>query len=107
MDAGGPLSDVSVRKAIDLAIDRNALVTALDGGKATRSLFPVTNAARKGVAGWALRVSHWRCVFLGLLAFLPGGQRLPGRRCYRGWSTAGHGRVGPGLDDQQAHEEWG
>ena len=41
MDAAKPLSDLNVRKAIDLAIDRNALVTALDGGTATRSLFPV------------------------------------------------------------------
>ena len=41
MDAAKPLSDLNVRKAIDLAIDRNALVTALNGGTATRSLFPV------------------------------------------------------------------
>ena len=32
--------DLNVRQAIDLVIDREALVTALDGGKATRSLFP-------------------------------------------------------------------
>ena len=90
MDAAKPLSDLNVRKAIDLAIDRNALVTALDGGTATRSLFPV-HTAMNVLAG--LRVSHWRCV--GLLAFLPRGQRLPGRRCCRGWSTAGHG----GMDN--------
>lgn len=34
------ISDVKVRKAIDLAIDRIALSQALAGGKATRSLFP-------------------------------------------------------------------
>ena len=34
------LKDVRVRKAIDLAIDRSALVKALAGGRATRSLFP-------------------------------------------------------------------
>ena len=32
--------DLNVRQAIDLAVDREALVTALDGGVATRSLFP-------------------------------------------------------------------
>ena len=35
-----PLSDLSVRQAIDLAIDRNALSQALSGGVGTRSLFP-------------------------------------------------------------------
>jgi len=34
------LDDVRVRKAIDLAIDRNALSDALSGGRGTRSLFP-------------------------------------------------------------------
>jgi peptide/nickel transport system substrate-binding protein len=34
------LQDVRVRKAIDLAIDRNELSQALAGGTATRSLFP-------------------------------------------------------------------
>jgi len=34
------LTDVNVRKAIDLAIDRSALSQALKGGTATRSLFP-------------------------------------------------------------------
>jgi peptide/nickel transport system substrate-binding protein len=34
------LSDVRVRRAIDLAIDRNALTQAIAGGTATRSLFP-------------------------------------------------------------------
>lgn len=34
------LTDVRIRKAIDLAIDRNALTQALAGGKGTRSLFP-------------------------------------------------------------------
>lgn len=34
------LSDISVRKAIDLVIDRNAMSQALQGGKGTRSLFP-------------------------------------------------------------------
>ena len=60
MDAAGPLSDLNVRKAIDLAIDRNALVTALAGGTATRSLFPVMSATCKGYLRSALRVSHWR-----------------------------------------------
>ena len=49
MDATGPLSDLNVRKAIDLAIDRNALVTALAGGTATRSLFPVHTPLAKGI----------------------------------------------------------
>jgi len=35
-----PLSDLRVRKAVDLAIDRKALSQALAGGTATRSLFP-------------------------------------------------------------------
>jgi peptide/nickel transport system substrate-binding protein len=35
-----PLSDVKVRKAVDIAIDRSALAQATSGGKATRSLFP-------------------------------------------------------------------
>ena len=34
------LADVNVRKALDVAIDRSKLVTALGGGKATRSFFP-------------------------------------------------------------------
>jgi len=34
------LQDLSVRKAIDTAIDRSALSTALEGGVGTRSLFP-------------------------------------------------------------------
>lgn len=34
------LSDVSVRKAIDLAVDRTVLSQALSGGTGTRSLFP-------------------------------------------------------------------
>jgi peptide/nickel transport system substrate-binding protein len=34
------MDDVIVRQAIDVAIDRNALVQALEGGHATRSLFP-------------------------------------------------------------------
>ena len=55
MDATGPLSDLNVRKAIDLAIDRNALVTALDGGTATRSLFPVHTARNMFTLGC---VSH-------------------------------------------------
>ena len=49
MDPAKPLSDLNVRKAIDLAIDRNALVTALDGGTATRSLFPVNVPLAKGI----------------------------------------------------------
>jgi len=35
-----PLSDLRVRKAVDLAIDRTALSQELRGGKGTRSLFP-------------------------------------------------------------------
>jgi len=34
------LNDLNVRKAIDLAIDRNKLATELGGGRGTRSLFP-------------------------------------------------------------------
>lgn len=36
----GPMSDVSVRKAVDLAIDRKVLSQALKGGRGTRSFFP-------------------------------------------------------------------
>jgi peptide/nickel transport system substrate-binding protein len=35
-----PLSDLKVRKAVDVAIDRSALTQATSGGTATRSLFP-------------------------------------------------------------------
>jgi len=35
-----PLSDVRVRRAVDLALDRTALAQELRGGKGTRSLFP-------------------------------------------------------------------
>merc|ERR1719235_2282374 len=35
-----PMSDIKVRQAVDVAIDRTALQQALAGGKATRSLFP-------------------------------------------------------------------
>jgi peptide/nickel transport system substrate-binding protein len=34
------MADARVRKALDLAIDRSALVTSLAGGRGTRSLFP-------------------------------------------------------------------
>jgi peptide/nickel transport system substrate-binding protein len=36
----GPISDLKVRKAVDIAIDRSALTQETRGGKATRSLFP-------------------------------------------------------------------
>jgi ABC-type transport system substrate-binding protein len=36
----GPINDLKVRQAIDLAIDRTALSQALAGGHGTRSLFP-------------------------------------------------------------------
>ena len=39
-DAPGPLSDIRVRQAVDHAIDRKRLSQALQGGHATRSLFP-------------------------------------------------------------------
>jgi peptide/nickel transport system substrate-binding protein len=35
-----PLSDLKVRKAVDIAIDRHELTQEVRGGKATRSLFP-------------------------------------------------------------------
>eukprot|EP00441_Pelagodinium_beii_P017822 CAMPEP_0197681202 /NCGR_PEP_ID=MMETSP1338-20131121/94564_1 /TAXON_ID=43686 ORGANISM="Pelagodinium beii, Strain RCC1491" /NCGR_SAMPLE_ID=MMETSP1338 /ASSEMBLY_ACC=CAM_ASM_000754 /LENGTH=201 /DNA_ID=CAMNT_0043262507 /DNA_START=1 /DNA_END=603 /DNA_ORIENTATION=+ len=38
--AKSPLSDVKVRKAVDLALDRSALSQELRGGEGTRSFFP-------------------------------------------------------------------
>merc|ERR1719355_274448 len=35
-----PLSDVKVRKALDVALDRHELTQAVRAGKATRSFFP-------------------------------------------------------------------
>jgi peptide/nickel transport system substrate-binding protein len=35
-----PLSDLNVRKAVDIALDRNALSQSLSGGDGTRSFFP-------------------------------------------------------------------
>jgi peptide/nickel transport system substrate-binding protein len=35
-----PLDDVNVRKAVDIALDRDAMSQALRGGQATRSFFP-------------------------------------------------------------------
>merc|ERR1719387_797168 len=40
MNAASPLSDLKVRQAVDLALDRKALSQALAGGTATRCLFP-------------------------------------------------------------------
>merc|ERR1719271_415232 len=40
MDSTGSTADLNVRKAIDVALDRNALSQSLSGGKGTRSLFP-------------------------------------------------------------------
>ena len=64
------LADKNVRQAIDVAIDRAALVTSLDGGKGTRSFFPdyspfyavhgsdkgdaTTAATQLDAAGWKL-----------------------------------------------------